>query len=70
MNDDDILVINTESKSPTKVVEEQILPLPILTEGNPILKTPVEEFDMSQVMQPEIQKFIKQLKHKTKVFSV
>ena len=58
MNDDDILVINTESKSPTKVVEEQILPLPILTEGNPILKTPVEEFDMSQVMQPEIQKFI------------
>jgi len=62
MNDDDILVINTESKTPTKVVEEKILPLPILTEGNPSLKIPVEEFDMSQIMQPEIQKFIKQLK--------
>ena len=69
MNDDDILVINTESKSPTKVVEEQILPLPILTEGNPILKTPVEEFDMSQVMQPEIQKFIKQLKLTMKTYN-
>ena len=62
MNDDDILVINTESKSPTKVVEEQILPLPILTEGNPSLKIPVEEFDITQITQPEIQKFIKQLK--------
>jgi peptide deformylase len=59
---DDVLVIDTGAKSPTKVVEEQILPLPILTEGNPNLKIPVEDFDITQISQPDIQKFIKQLK--------
>ena len=59
---DDVLVIDTGAKSPTKVVEEKILPLPILTEGNPSLKIPVEEVDITQITQPEIQKFIKQLK--------
>jgi peptide deformylase len=59
---DDVLVIDTGAKSPTKVVEEQILPLPILTEGNSSLKIPVEDFDITQISQPDIQKFIKQLK--------
>jgi peptide deformylase len=59
---DDVLVIDTGAKSPTKVVEEQILPLPILTEGNLSLKIPVEDFDITQISQPDIQKFIKQLK--------
>jgi len=59
---DDILVIDTGAKSPTKVVEEKILPLPILTEGNLSLKIPVEDFDITQISQPDIQKFIKQLK--------
>ncbi len=69
MNDNDILVIDTGAKTPTRVVEEQILPLSILTEGNPFLKTPVEDFDMTQVMQPEIQKFIKQLKLTMKTYN-
>ena len=66
---DDFLVIDTGAKSPTKVVEEQILPLPILTEGNPSLKIPVEEFDITQITQPEIQKFIKQLKLTMKTYN-
>lgn len=57
---DDFLVINTTT--PTRVVEEQILPLPILSDGHPKLAERMEEFDLSQVMNPEIQKFIKQLK--------
>jgi peptide deformylase len=57
---DDFLVINTTA--PTRVVEEPILPLPILSDGHPKLAERMEEFDLSQVMNPEIQKFIKQLK--------
>jgi peptide deformylase len=57
---DDFLVINTTA--PTRVVEEPILPLPILSDGHPKLAERMEEFDLSQVMAPEIQKFIKQLK--------
>ena len=69
MNDNDVLVIDTGVKSPTKVVEEQLLPFPILTEGHPSLKTPVEEFDIIQIEQPEIQKFIKQLKLTMKTYN-
>lgn len=57
---DDVLVINTTA--PTRVVEEQILPLPILSDGHPKLAERMEEFDLSQITRPEIQKFIKQLK--------
>jgi peptide deformylase len=57
---DDVLVINTNA--PTRVVKEEILPLPILSDGHPKLAEKMEEFDLSQVMNPEIQKFIKQLK--------
>jgi peptide deformylase len=57
---DDFLVINTTA--PTRVVEEPILPLPILSDGHPKLAERMKEFDLSQVMNPEIQKFIKQLK--------
>lgn len=57
---DDFLVINTTA--PTRIVEEPILPLPILSDGHPKLAERMEEFDLSQVMNPEIQKFIKQLK--------
>lgn len=57
---DDVLVINTTA--PTKVVSEQILPLPILSDGHPKLAERMEEFDLSQLTRPEIQKFIKQLK--------
>lgn len=57
---DDVLVINTTA--PTKVVPEQILPLPILSDGHPKLAERMEEFDLSQITMPEIQKFIKQLK--------
>lgn len=57
---DDVLVINTTA--PTKVVTEQILPLPILSDGHPKLAERMEEFDLTQITQPEIQKFIKQLK--------
>lgn len=60
VNDSDVLVINTNS--PTKVVEEQILPLPILSDGHPKLAEKLEEFDLFQITRPEIQKFIKQLK--------
>ena len=56
---DDVLVIDTGAKSPTKVVEEKILPLPILTEGNPSLKIPVEDFDITQ-KKPN---FVYKLKH-------
>ena len=59
-SESDVLVINTTT--PTRVVEEQILPLPILSDGHPKLAERMEEFDLSQVMNPEIQKFIKQLK--------
>ncbi len=59
-NESDVLVINTTA--PTRVVEEPILPLPILSDGHPKLAERMEEFDLSQVMNPEIQKFIKQLK--------
>jgi peptide deformylase len=57
---DNFLVINTTA--PTRVVEEPILPLPILSDGHPKLAERMEEFDLSQVMNPEIQKFVKQLK--------
>jgi hypothetical protein len=59
-SESDVLVINTTA--PTRVVEEPILPLPILSDGHPKLAERMEEFDLSQVMNPEIQKFIKQLK--------
>jgi peptide deformylase len=59
-SESDVLVINTTA--PTRVVEEQILPLPILSDGHPKLAERMEEFDLSQVMNSEIQKFIKQLK--------
>ncbi len=59
-SESDVLVINTTA--PTRVVEEPILPLPILSDGHPKLAERMEEFDLSQVMNTEIQKFIKQLK--------
>lgn len=60
VNDSDVLVINTTA--PTRVVEEPILPLPILSDGHPTLSRKLDEFDVSQITTPEIQKFIKQLK--------
>jgi peptide deformylase len=63
---DDVLVINTTA--PTKVVPEQILPLPILSDGHPKLAERMEEFDLTQISQPQIQKFIKQLKVTMKAY--
>jgi peptide deformylase len=60
MNDDDILTINTNS--PTKIVEEVISILPILAEGHPKLSQVMPEFHITQIMQPEIQKFIRQMR--------
>lgn len=60
MNDDDILTINTNS--PTKLVEEVISILPILAEGHPKLSQVMPEFHITQIMQPEIQKFIRQMR--------
>jgi peptide deformylase len=60
MNDDDILTINTNS--PTKIVEEVISILPILAEGHPKLSQVMPEFYITQIMQPEIQKFIRQMR--------
>jgi peptide deformylase len=60
MNDDDILTINTNS--PTKIVEEVISILPILAEGHSKLSQVMPEFHITQIMQPEIQKFIRQMR--------
>jgi peptide deformylase len=59
INNDDILTINTNS--PTKIVEEVIATLPILAEGHPKLSQVMPEFYITQIMQPEIQKFIRQM---------
>ena len=64
MIEDDYIVLNTEntSKSPTKIIEEKITQFQILPEGNVALNTKIEEFDITQISQPEIQTFIKRLK--------
>ena len=60
INDDDILTINTNS--PTKVVEEVVSILPVLAEGHPKLAQIMPDFDIAHIMQPEIQKFIRQMR--------
>jgi peptide deformylase len=61
--EDDVLVINTNA--PTRVPQVpqgDILLLPLLTDDHPKLAEKVDEFDVSQITQPEIQKFIGELK--------
>lgn len=65
--EDDFLVINTNA--PTKVPKEDFLLLPLLTDGHPKLAEKLEEFDLTQIMQPEIQKFIKELKMTMKSYN-
>jgi peptide deformylase len=60
MNDNDVITINTTS--PTKVVEEVVSILPILAEVHPKLSQVMPDFDITQIMQPEIQKFIRQMR--------
>ena len=65
--ENDFLVIDTNA--PTRIQQETILPLPILSDGHPKLSKPLEEFDVTQLTQPEIQKFIKQLKLTMKTYN-
>lgn len=67
MSEQGILTIDTSA--PTKVVQEEILPLPILSDGHPKLSVALEEFDETQIGTPEIQKFIKQLKMTMKTYN-
>ena len=64
MIEDEYIVLNTDSntKSPTRITEEKITQFQILPEGNVALNTVIEEFDITQISQPEIQTFIKRLK--------
>lgn len=60
LNNDDILVINTETNTkPTKVTYD---PLPVYTEGHPFLKQPTKEVEASEIKTPEFQQAIGQLK--------
>ena len=60
INNDDILVINTETNTkPTKVTYD---PLPVYTEGHPFLKLPTKEVDPSEIKTPDFQQAIGQLK--------
>lgn len=67
MNDDDIITINTNS--PTKVVEEVISILPVLAEGHPKLALVLPDFDITQIRQPGIQKFIRQMQKTQAAYS-
>jgi peptide deformylase len=67
MNDNDVITINTNS--PTKVVEEVVSILPILAEGHPKLSQVMPDFDITQIMQPGIQKFIRQLQKTQAAYS-
>jgi peptide deformylase len=60
INNDDILVINTETNTaPTKVTYD---PLPVYTEGHPFLSQPTKEVDESEIKTPDFQQAIGQLK--------
>jgi peptide deformylase len=60
MQDTEFLTIDTTA--PTRVLEEKLNPFPILTEGHPKLREKMPEFDITQISQPEIQRFIKQMR--------
>lgn len=67
LNNEATLVIDTSTNtSPTR---EEILPLPILSDGHPKLSVALQEFDTTQIGTPEIQKFIKQLKMTMKTYN-
>lgn len=67
LNNEATLVIDTSTNtSPTR---EEILPLPILSDGHPKLSVALQEFDTAQIGTPEIQKFIKQLKMTMKTYN-
>jgi peptide deformylase len=67
MNDNDVITINTTS--PTKVVEEVVSILPILAEGHPKLAQVLPDFDITQIRQPGIQKFIRQMQKTQATYS-
>lgn len=67
ISNDATLVIDTGAgTSPTR---EEILPLPILSDGHPKLAVALKEFDETQINTAEIQKFIKQLKMTMKTYN-
>lgn len=65
MNDNDVIVINTNSPTRYTSIQEKIESLPVFSNfdnSNKLLQTQLPEFDITQILQPEIQKFIKRLK--------
>ena len=53
INNDDILVINTETNTaPTKITYD---PLPVYTEGHPFLSQPTKEVDESEIKKHRLQ---------------
>lgn len=67
LSNDATLVIDTGAS--TKPTREDILPLPILSDDHPKLSVPLNEFDVTQIGTPEIQKFIQQLKLTMKTYN-